>query len=42
MVRRVMYLCMVSFLLAACGVRGDLQPPKGVPSTYPQQYPAQQ
>lgn len=33
-------LLLLGLTLAACGKRGDPQPPPGVPNTYPRVYPS--
>jgi predicted small lipoprotein YifL len=33
-------LLLVGLALAACGKKGDPQPPPGVPNTYPRTYPS--
>jgi predicted small lipoprotein YifL len=33
-------LLLVAFGLAACGRKGEPQPPPGVPNTYPRVYPS--
>ena len=38
---RFLALLLVALALAACGKKGAPQPPRGVPNTYPQQYPKQ-
>ena len=32
-------LILIAIPLAACGKKGPLEPPAGVPNTYPQTYP---
>jgi predicted small lipoprotein YifL len=36
----VAVLLLVGLMLAACGKKGDPQPPPGVPNTYPRTYPS--